>query len=72
MAIVYKHIRKDTNEVFYIGIGNDIKRVTSLHHRNPLWHNIVNKVGFDYEIHFNIYAVPISLVLRYRMEEDLA
>lgn len=50
MAIVYKHIRKDTNEVFYIGIGNDIKRITSLHHRNPLWHNIVNKVGFDYEI----------------------
>ena len=23
MAYVYKHIRKDINEIFYIGIGND-------------------------------------------------
>jgi len=50
MALVYKHLRKDTNEIFYIGIGSDIDRITSRHHRNPLWLNIVNKVGYDYEI----------------------
>lgn len=50
MAIVYKHIRKDTNEVFYIGIGSRKDRATSKNKRNPHWHNIVKKVGYDIEI----------------------
>jgi len=52
MAYVYKHIRKDTNNVFYIGIGGDTKyqRSKSNKQRNKYWNNIVNKVGFISEI----------------------
>ena len=50
MAIVYKHIRKDTNEVFYIGIGKTEKRAYSMANRNKHWYNIVNKCGYDVEI----------------------
>lgn len=50
MAYVYRHIRKDTNEVFYIGIGKTKRRMNSIHDRNKYWNNIVNKVGFYYEI----------------------
>lgn len=50
MAYVYKHIRKDTNEVFYIGIGKAEKRIYSKCDRNKHWKNIVNSVGFEYEV----------------------
>lgn len=52
MAYVYKHIRKDNNEVFYVGIGTlkNYKRVNSLLNRNTHWLNIVNKVGYYSEI----------------------
>lgn len=50
MAIIYKHIRKDNNEIFYIGIGKTIKRAKSTFNRNSYWHNIVKKVGYNIEI----------------------
>jgi hypothetical protein len=50
MAVVYKHIRKDTNEVFYIGIGKTEKRAYSLSDRNDHWKKVVNKAGYDVEI----------------------
>ena len=50
MAIVYQHRRKDTNEIFNIGIGRDRKRAYSKHHRNNHWHNVVNKVGYEVDI----------------------
>jgi hypothetical protein len=53
MAIVYRHIRKDTNEVFYIGIGKTIKRMISKNYRNKHWHNIVNKTEYYGEIIFD-------------------
>jgi hypothetical protein len=43
MAYVYKHIRKDTNEIFYIGIGVNINRKDSKYSRNKHWHSIVKK-----------------------------
>lgn len=46
---VYRHIRRDTGEVFYIGKGFK-NRAYSFLNRNPYWHNIVNKCGFDVEI----------------------
>ena len=51
MAYVYKHTRLDTNQVFYIGIGNDnsYKRAYNKYDRNYIWKNIINsekpKVG---------------------------
>lgn len=50
MAVVYKHIRKDTNEVFYIGIGKSEKRAYSLRDRNDHWRKVVKKAGYDVEI----------------------
>ena len=51
MAIVYQHIRRDTKQVFYVGIGTTEKRALSDRVRNALWHNVVQKAGgFDYEI----------------------
>lgn len=55
MAYVYQHIRLDTDEVFYIGIGSDTEgkysRANSvIGRKNPYWHNIVNKVGHRVEI----------------------
>jgi hypothetical protein len=50
MAIVYQHKRKDTNEVFYVGIGKSNKRAYCKIKRNAHWYNIVNKIGYDIEI----------------------
>lgn len=50
MAYVYKHIRKDTGEVFYIGIGIKNNRAKSKFGRNNLWKKIVNKTDFIVEI----------------------
>jgi hypothetical protein len=50
MAVVYQHIRKDTNEVFYVGIGKDVKRAYQKKSRNKYWNNIVNKAGYYVEI----------------------
>jgi hypothetical protein len=50
MAYVYKHIRKDKNEVFYIGIGKNKQRKDSKYSRNNHWHNIVKKTEFYSEI----------------------
>jgi hypothetical protein len=49
MAYVYKHIRNDKNEVFYVGIGNDNQnhlRSKQLKSRNKYWKSIVKNFGF--------------------------
>ena len=50
MAIVYEHLRNDTNEVFYVGIGAEENRAFKKGRRNKYWHNIVNKVGYSINI----------------------
>lgn len=50
MAIVYQHIRKDTNTIFYIGIGSNSSRAYVKDKRNKYWENIVNKHGYDIKI----------------------
>lgn len=50
MACVYRHIRKDLNIPFYIGIGNSDKRAYSKTHRNIHWNNIVSKTDYKVEI----------------------
>jgi len=47
MAIVYAHIRKDTDQIFYIGIGKKKERAHSQAGRNKHWKCIVNKVGYE-------------------------
>lgn len=54
MAYLYRHIRLDTNEVFYVGIGSDhagkYSRSSSKQNRNKFWHNIVAKTNYDIEV----------------------
>jgi len=51
--IVYRHIRLDKNEPFYIGIGKDIKRAYHKRSRNKTWKGIVNKTDYEIEILFD-------------------
>jgi hypothetical protein len=46
---VYRHRRLDTNEIFYIGIGND-KRPYDFHKRSKWWLKIFNKTNINVEI----------------------
>lgn len=51
MSIVYKHIRLDNNQVFYIGIGKSEKRAYNKNNnRSIFWKNIVNKTDYKIEI----------------------
>lgn len=71
MAIVYKHYRKDNNQLFYVGIGKDIKRAYSKRKRNDLWQNIVNKYGYYIEIFISdisyekAKSIEIELIKKY-------
>jgi hypothetical protein len=55
MAVVYRHIRLDKNEPFYIGIGLDEKRAFEKRKskRSIFWTNIVKKTEYRVEILFN-------------------
>ena len=64
MAYVYRHIRLDKNEPFYIGIGsdNDYKRAYSTDSRNKYWQNITNKYHYEVDILLdNISTVDAKL-----------
>jgi hypothetical protein len=55
MAYLYRHIRFDKNEPFYIGVGNlhsddRHKRAGKQYGRNNLWKKIVNKTDYKIDI----------------------
>lgn len=57
MAYLYRHIRLDNNEPFYVGIGeyssqhkNIYKRAYNKLNRNKYWKNITNKTQYKVEI----------------------
>lgn len=52
MAVVYRHIRLDKNEPFYIGIGQE-KRAYTTRERNEIWRRIVDKTDYEVEILFD-------------------
>ena len=51
MAVVYRHIRLDKNQPFYIGIGNEKSRAYDKKSRTNWWKNIAKK-GYEVEILF--------------------
>lgn len=53
MAYVYRHIRLDKNEPFYIGIGKSLERAYSKKNRNKYWKHIVSKSPYEIEILFD-------------------
>jgi hypothetical protein len=67
---VYLHRRKDTGQIFYIGIGVR-RRAYQKIHRNDMWHNVVNKYGYTIEIiHRNLtqeeaFDIEIKLIKKY-------
>jgi hypothetical protein len=51
MPYVYRHIRLDKNEPFYIGIGSGgYKRAKSTRGRNKIWNGIVTRTDYEVEI----------------------
>ena len=52
MAYLYRHIRIDKNEPFYIGIGSDsnYQRANSRKNRNNHWESIVEKTDYRVDI----------------------
>lgn len=54
MPYVYRHIRLDKNEPFYIGIGTDksYSRARSILKRSNLWNKIAAKTEYEIEIIF--------------------
>jgi hypothetical protein len=53
MAYLYRHIRLDKNEPFYIGISgknDNFKRAYSIKDRNDIWRKIVAKTDYEVEI----------------------
>lgn len=55
MVYVYRHVRLDTNEPFYIGIGSDnkLERAYSNLGRNKYWNRIVSKTEYRIDILFD-------------------
>jgi len=55
MAYLYLHRRKDTKEVFYVGISNNSNgeylRTSDHHGRSNFWHSVVKKYGYTKEIY---------------------
>lgn len=54
MAYLYRHIRLDKNEPFYIGVGkhddNKFRRSRARYRRNKIWMSIVAKTKYEVEI----------------------
>jgi hypothetical protein len=50
MAVVYIHKRPDNNDIFYVGIGNDVKRAYNTINRNDYWKRKYNKYGLKVDI----------------------
>ena len=46
---LYRHL-KPNGEVFYIGIGNNLKRPYNKINRSKLWNRIVNKYGYEIQV----------------------
>ena len=59
MAYVYRHIRLDKNEPFYIGIGSDMtnKRANERARRSELWKKIVAKSVLRLAFVFAVSAI---------------
>lgn len=75
LCYIYKHIRLDTNDVFYIGKGTNTngkyERANDLNGRNPHWKRIVKKHKHSVEIIIDnltekeAFEKEIELILHY-------
>ena len=70
MSLVYQHRRKDTGEIFYIGIGETEKRAYDFKGRNNLWHEIAKKTNIEVEIIKNNISRPEARDIERRLIEQ--
>ena len=49
-CLIYRHIRLDDNETFYIGIASNNKRPYLKRDRSQYWKNITNKTKYEVQI----------------------
>lgn len=71
---LYRHIRLDKNEPFYIGVGTKCEGINSVSHkrsstecnRNKFWKNIANKT--DYRIDILLYSDDYQFILKKEIE----
>ena len=61
MAYVYRHIRLDKNEPFYIGVATHIKRAYDKGKRNKIWKSIAFKNNYEVEILFDNISREFAL-----------
>jgi hypothetical protein len=57
MAYVYRHIRLDKNEPFYIGIGSNKERCYTKQTRNKHWHSIAKHTDYRVDIIFDDISI---------------
>jgi len=67
MAVVYIHMKPQTKEVYYVGIGNDVKRAYHFGSRSEIWKRHYNKYG----ILVNVLCADIELNSAKEMEKWL-
>jgi hypothetical protein len=64
MAYVYRHIRLDKNEVFYVGIANhkrkDYVRANEKSRRNDWWKKIAEKTNYRIDIVFDDVTIEFA------------
>lgn len=71
MAYIYRHIRPDKNEPFYIGISkkeDNYGRAKSTYRRNKIWWDIVNKNNGVYKVQILMDNLSLEEVLEKEME----
>lgn len=62
---LYRHVRLDTNQPFYIGIGSNsltrksYQRANTTRKRNPFWHNITKNTDYRVDILFESFDKEI-------------
>ena len=71
MAIVYQHIRLDTNEIFYIGVGATLKRAYSKTCRNSFWKAVTYKTSYKVEILHNDITYEEALLIEISLIESI-
>jgi len=70
MPYVYRHIRLDKNQPFYIGVGKeddfDYERAYDKYSRNPIWKLIATKTEYSIEILFE--QIPLDFAYKKEIE----
>jgi len=75
---VYRHIRLDKNEPFYIGIGHNklnedkkYKRAYTKHRKSSIWNNIVKKTDFIVEIIFDEQTKESAIIKEWKSAAEI-